>query len=158
CVFPSESRPRPGLGGWAMFRAFLLVTSCTVALGTAPQAAAADYDSSRIRIANDRIEEMFRFAGDRSPTFRGLVRTIDGADVIVYVEEGRCTNGRLHSCVHFTAAPPARYVVIRLDPREQVLSVVRALAHELQHAVEIGTATDVVDDASAKQLYARLGY
>ena len=67
-------------------------------------------------------------------------------------------NGRLHSCVNVIAVPPARYIIIRLDPREQVLSVVRALGHELQHAVEISTTPDAVDERSIERLYARLGY
>ena len=111
----------------------------------------------RIRYRNERIAEVFDYAAKRSSTFRDLVAAIERSDVVVSIVEGAC-NGGVRSCLHLAPRLSGRHAYIRVDPRQPILSVVRQLAHELQHAVELAGAPDVVDDASLQRLYERIGY
>src|SRR5262245_35914000 len=96
----SRARIQGGSEATTMFRAFLPVSTCAPALGAPPLSFAGGDESSHVRFSNERIAEMFRFAADRSATFRGLVRALEASGGIVYLGEGKCMEGRLHSCVH----------------------------------------------------------
>jgi hypothetical protein len=126
-------------------------TPCQVSLpGVAP------IPSPHVRFQNSRIAEVMQFAGKRSSTFRQLVSAIEAAQGVAYIEEGRCMNGAFRSCVHPVAG--ARIVMVYVNPRQDVLSVARALAHELQHAVEILTSDRNATDApDVEALYSRIG-
>jgi hypothetical protein len=112
--------------------------------------------SVHIRIHNARIEEAFAFAAERSTTFRTIVDTLERSTDVVYVEEGRC--GAVRACVHLLPATGRRYMLIHIDPRQPLISVVGQLAHELWHAAEIVADSEVTDSQSLQRLYARIGF
>src|SRR5581483_1003504 len=105
------------------------MTALSACAGIAALLAAAP--SPHLRVTNERILEVMRFAAVRSTTFRALVASIEGSNRIVYVDEGRCGNGNVVSCVQ----PVARteYIRVRVDPRGPIAGVVRQLAHEFAH-------------------------
>jgi hypothetical protein len=110
-----------------------------------------------VRFDNDRIAEVFHYAMWRSPSFRELVATLEMLDRVVYVEEGKCRNLEQHSCLVLMPTPGAKNLLVRIDPRQQVRLVVAQLAHELYHAAEVGREPGVVDEASLRDLYERIG-
>jgi hypothetical protein len=131
--------------------------ACAVALLVAGEARAAT--DTHIRCQNHRILEAFEYASTRSATFRNVVAAVESSNVIVSVAEGPCQNSTIRGCLQLLqATPDVRHVIIRIDPRQPVIAVVRQLAHELQHAAEIAAAPEVIDAASLRRLYATIGF
>jgi hypothetical protein len=115
-------------------------------------------EESRIRLSNGRIEEIFRYAMRKSPSFGELVATIELLDRVVYVEEGSCRPHSRAGCLHMMpAAAEAKNLLIRFDSRQPIRLAAAALAHELYHALEIAREKTVTDPASLRQLFARIG-
>jgi hypothetical protein len=110
-----------------------------------------------VRFDNDRIAEVFHYAMWRSPSFRELVATLEMLDRVVYVDEGQCRHREQHSCLVLMPTPGAKNLLVHIDPRQPIRSVVAQLAHELYHAEEVGREPSVVDDASLRDLYKRIG-
>ena len=94
-----------------------------------------------------------------SETFRRLVDRLRRSDVIVYVECGggreRSSDGRL---TFVSAVGGLRYVHVRVARLAAADVQIALIGHELQHAVEIANAPNVVDASSLAQEYARIGY
>ena len=109
-----------------------------------------------MRFDNARIAEVYRYAMHRSPSFGELIATLEQLDRIVYVEERSCQH-RVRSCLVLMPTPGGRNLVVRIDPRQTMFSAVAQLAHELYHAVEVAREPDVVDEASMRSLFGRIG-
>jgi hypothetical protein len=122
---------------------------------TATATVASGDPAPHVRSTNPRIQEVLRYALAKSESFRDLLATLDLVDRVVYVEEGTCRNPEHRSCLHLVADSPN--IIVHIDPRQQIRSVVAQLAHELYHAAEIGREPDVVDAAGLLALYARIG-
>jgi hypothetical protein len=101
------------------------------------------------------IETCYRL----SPTCQRLIDEIEASWTTVYIRPGRCQIGKRGSCLMFSAArPEARYLQIVLDRHLSDEWLVAAAAHELQHAVEVVRAPEVVDWKSFRLLYTRIGF
>lgn len=135
----------------------LMIGAAIVSVATLSFANTADNAKSRIRVGNSRIAEVFRFAHDRSGSFGDLVATLDALDTVVYVEEGRCHHRELRACLVLMPTPGGRHLLIRIDPRQQMRSVVAQLAHGLYHAVEIARTPGVIDEPSLRVFYETYG-
>jgi hypothetical protein len=122
------------------------------------QGARPDREPPHIRFHNDRISEVFRYALKKSPAFEDLVTTLESQDRVVYIEEGRCPHQDVSSCLQLMLTTSGRNIQIRVDPRQAINLVVARLAHELYHASEIAREPDVIDTASLRALYERIGY
>jgi hypothetical protein len=95
----------------------------------------------------------------RSPTVRSLVDRLDRSDVVVYLECESFLPGSLHGQLAFiTYAAGVRYVRVRLDCHLSAAQVIVTLGHELTHALEIAVDETVVDEATLRQLYTRIGH
>jgi hypothetical protein len=129
---------------------------CTV-LAFAPTAAAAD-DTSRVRSHSDRIVRAMAEAQRRSHTFRALSDRVRRSDLIIYLESGRCPGVHVLSCLSMTSGANAqRYLRITIDTGHSQALIVQQIAHELQHAVELSGAPQVVDAATLRAFYNRIG-
>jgi hypothetical protein len=51
----------------------------------------------------------------------------------------------------------SRNILVHIDPRQPIRTVVAQLAHELYHAVEIGREPDVIDADRLQTLYEQIG-
>ena len=98
-------------------------------------------DSSilRVRTDNDILASLIKDATTHSVTFRRMTQAIQGTNGVVYVEHGRCKRSSVRACLPYwmeVAGPHRvlRVVVERLDPPCETIG---AIAHELQHALEI---------------------
>ncbi len=101
----------------------------------------------RIRSMSEKIGRLLDLGYERSPTFRGLVETLEQSPVLVYIESGRCPairRQRLNGCLaDLGTAGGARYLRVIVDVRLPTDNLIATVGHELQHAVEAREATAV---------------
>jgi hypothetical protein len=115
------------------------------------------WTATHVRSDNDRILEVLLYAIGRSPSFIDLIETLEQLDRVVYIEEGTCHHRELRACLQMMSTPGGKNLLVRIDPRQPIRSVVAQLAHELYHAVEIAREPEVVDAGSLRDLYERIG-
>ena len=92
----------------------------------------------RIRSSSAKLASLISEAKERSPTFSALVTAIEATDGIVFVQDGRCRQGR-QACLTWrvTLAGPYRMLFVRLDARKSDLDLMASAGHELRHALEV---------------------
>ena len=137
-------------------RKMAAILFCASAVVLASGVHMAAVEAAHVRFDNARIAEVYRYAMHRSPSFGELIATLDQLDRIVYVEERGCQH-RVRSCLVLMPTPGGRNLVVRIDPRQAMLSAAAQLAHELYHAVEVAREPDVVDETSMLSLFSRIG-
>ena len=94
-----------------------------------------------------------------SLTCHSLIDEIESSTTIVYLRRGQCQPGKGGSCVQFAAASPrARWLHVVLDKDRIGEYLVSSAAHELQHVVEVVRAPQILDLASFRSLYRRIGF
>ena len=93
----------------------------------------------------------------RSTTARGLAAEIEGTDLIVYVQySAEQPVGRAVTRLA-AATPEHRYLRVIMGPTTHATERGALLAHELQHAVEIGRDPGVRDENGMRRLFAEIG-
>ena len=138
----------------------VLTLTCVLGLASSPEVqqhqSASPY--SRIRFDNARIAEVVRFATRKSTAFEDVIATLEQLNRVVYIEEGHCRDSHVSGCLQLMATPGGGNLVIRIDPRQAITTVAVQLAHELYHASEIAREPRAVDEASARELFSRIGF
>jgi hypothetical protein len=133
---------------------FLLTATTAVPIAAADPS---DDAHAHVRMTDKRLHQLVHEGLRSSGTFRRLVERLERSDVVVYFE----CDGTIRPAGRLTfvsAVAGVRYLhvrVSRLGSRDQQIALI---AHELQHAVEIADAPDVVDVASLGAAYERIGY
>jgi hypothetical protein len=97
----------------------------------------------------------------RSPFMASLVARLDASDLVVFINEVFDSGpGEPKGALQFvSSAAGRRYVLVRLSRWKLSWSDrLVLLGHELQHAVEVAGAADVVDLASFSAFYLRIGW
>jgi hypothetical protein len=111
-----------------------------------------------VRSDDWRIQAALAAGADASGAFRSLLTALARSDLIVHIEDGRCRVLRPEGCTLIVGkAGRTRYLRIRLSTWRPLPDLLQLLAHELQHAVEIANAPDVIDEDSLAALYRRIG-
>jgi hypothetical protein len=106
--------------------------------GQADRDVSADSTSPRVRTHHPVLATLTREGIDRSATFRRLVDAIQTTDGVVYVEQGRCGHGvRACLALSITVAGPHRVLRMVVEDLHPEAEAIRAIAHELYHALEI---------------------
>ena len=100
-----------------------------------------------------------------SAVIRRLVDVLDASNVIVYLARGDCPRPAVACLMVSSRGPGVRHLRINFTLRTELgkpggwhkddLAV--AIAHELQHAVEIAGWPDVVDGVTMQAAYSRRG-
>ena len=94
-----------------------------------------------------------------SVTCHQLIDQIESSSTFVYLSRGQCLPGQGGSCLRFSAASSeARYLHVVIDRDLSWDCLLKVTAHELQHVVEVVRAPHVVDVASFRLLFARIGF
>ncbi len=129
--------------------------------GSAPLAAAGRGDRSpsrHVRSTQLRTEQLLDIGASRSPTFASLRATLEATDVIVYVQTVTQMKPTLDGRLMFLSST-GKYRYVRIDVRASLSpnDLLAAIAHELQHAVEIAGSVDVRDSRSLGTFYERIG-
>jgi hypothetical protein len=111
-----------------------------------------------LRCFDPQLMDLIQQGLVRSGTLQDLASHLERAGVIVFLSYGHnmpaSTSGRTRL---MAASAGWRYLSTELSDRLSRLDLMALLAHELQHAVEIADAPEVVDEASLKAFYRRLG-
>jgi len=95
----------------------------------------------------------------RSPTFKAIVDRLEASDLIVEVQCGQFRSSQLAGrTVLLSARPIVRYVLVEIACPIADAAALEILGHELRHALEIASATWVVDELSLEKLYTQIGY
>ncbi len=136
----------------------LVVTVSTAILADRPVLFPSPPDYPHVRTTNARVARLIDEAVSRSPTFARLYRALQQTDVILFVETSRALGPSLQGRLMLVRwTPVARY--LRAEVRADLArpDLIAAVAHELQHALEIAVSQDVRDDAAVAALYRRIG-
>jgi hypothetical protein len=121
--------------------------------------ALADLTSGTLRVHNERLRDVVRVMLARSATFRAMVDRLERSNVFVYIEVGQCPNSFVVSCANLMGgAGGYRYVRVAISLEHEWPVIACQIAHELQHALEIAEAPDVIDERSLAGLYRRIGH
>jgi len=110
-----------------------------------------------VRIADPELRQLFDAGLVASPTLRALVRRLDSSDVIAYIRFVQPRGGIDGSLQFVGATAGIRYVLIRVVKMPTPGRQLALIAHELQHAVEVAVAPQVVDLQTFAREYERIG-
>jgi hypothetical protein len=130
----------------------LLLSASTVCAG---QSLAVD---PHLRTNDSRLRETLALGRATSPTLRQIIDEIDRSDVVAYI---RFEHQPPHVAAHvlfMALAGGRRYLHVGVDEGLRGAELIGILAHELQHAAEIARDRSVVDVATLRTLYARIGF
>jgi hypothetical protein len=130
----------------------------TPALDPDTEASVLDAPTRHVRAMDAPIRKLLKKGVRHSPSFAALVTRLQESDVYVYVELVDRLPGALEGrLMMLPTAHGHRYVRIQMTLRGALDDSVAVLGHELQHAVEVAQAEDVVDQAGMARLYERIG-
>lgn len=136
-------------------RCFALLTILTL---VASEELGAQAESSRVRSEDLAIRSLIARASEWSATFGEYLDIIDQSDGIVYVARGRCRHGgSACTAMNVTMAGPNRMLRVVIDPRRADcdLHLMKSLAHELWHAIEILREPSLRSYADVYNFYSR---
>jgi hypothetical protein len=122
------------------------------ASGQEPASAGASF---HVRAADASAAELLELGNSASPSFRRLVEVLERSDLIVFVQTRPLPiPGQLELA---GAAAGFRYVRVSVRVPGRDHDLVAWLGHELQHAVELAEAPEVVDQDGLLRHYERIG-
>lgn len=141
----------------------LLMAAALVSVAAPPADAQDDHlNVSRIRVADKKAGSVLANGLAASPTVARLVAAIEQSDLCVYVEtallkelglRGMCGTMRI-----VAATPRGRYVRISINVPDGDANLAGALAHELQHAVEIASHPEIRNADDLLRFYRTAGF
>lgn len=143
----------------SVLRAFAITVALTVVwLQSMLAAALVDPLFPKLRPRDPWIASLIVEGTHRSTTFRDLVKRLDTRDAIVYIESRTDLRKALGGVTRLmSAAAGYRYVSISIRSGYSEDVAIAILAHELQHALEIAKAREIVDAESLAAFYERIG-
>jgi hypothetical protein len=158
------SYPRRSLGFVLSVACVLASNSWAWAQGVVPQGRVATFDgqganawSGNIRASDDELIALLEDGIKRSPTFKSLVDRLAKSDVILYVRPDVTAKSNSMRLTFLAAKAGYRYLVIRVGAGRSKDQQLATLGHEMQHAVIIADAPSVVDSASLRREFERVG-
>ncbi len=135
----------------------LLTIICTTSLTVALPAEAVADDTRRtprVRSSDRRTAVLLTQGLQRSVTIRALVNRLEERDVIVYIEMRPALKKRLAGTLTWLTATVAhRYVRISINPEMSTDMAISTLGHELQHALEVANAPEIVSAQTLETFY-----
>jgi hypothetical protein len=112
----------------------------------------------RVRPLDTRSANLLEEGIERSATIRNLVGEIQTSDLIVYIGINPVIKRDIVGSLRFvTLAGSLRLLHISLNPSVSTPVLLRTLGHELQHAIEVAGAPEVIDEQSLGAFYRRIG-
>lgn len=115
--------------------------------------------NSAVRSRSPLASAVMEYGIKHSPTLRALIASLQPTDVVAYVDSDLRPLGDVWGHVAFISKTPlCRYVRIAITAQLNLTQAAALLAHELQHAFEIASHPEVIDDASLSEVYLRIGH
>ena len=110
--------------------------------------------TARVRAGDARTAVLLVQGLERSETIRSLVSQIEQHNVIVYLEMQPALKKRLAGTMTWiSAAGIYRYVRLSINPELSTDVAISTLGHELQHALEVAKAPQIVNEQSLVAYY-----
>jgi hypothetical protein len=137
----------------------MVVTTTTIASASPTPTADTHSDevparAARVRAADARTAVLLMQGLERSETIRSLVNRIEQHNVIVYLEMQPTLKKRLAgSMTWISAAGNYRYVKLSINPELGTDVAIATLGHELQHALEVAQAPQIVNEQTLSAYY-----
>lgn len=120
---------------------------------------AQESSDAHVRAHSALARRLIADGSQRSALFRALVERLDRSDVVVYVDLDMRMSDKTRGRLRFIgSAGGRRYVDVRVARALDHRIEMSFLGHELQHAVEIAEAPEVVDARSMDRFYRRIGF
>ncbi len=130
----------------------------TPALDPDTEVAVLDAPTRHIRTMDTPIRKLLKRGVRHSPSFAALVTRLQDSNVYVYIELMDRLPGALEGrLMMLPSAHGHRYVRVQIAPHGSFDDMIALLGHELQHAVEVADAEEVIDQATMAKLYERIG-
>jgi hypothetical protein len=149
---------------FAMAVACIAASSALASAQVVPTGKVATFDgqganawAGNIRASDDELVALLEDGIKRSATFKGLVDRLAKSDVILYVRPDVTAKNNAMKLTFLAAKGGYRYLVIRVGAGRSKDQQLATLGHEMQHAVIIADASSVVDSASLKREFERVG-
>ncbi|MEZ5419613.1 MAG: hypothetical protein R2708_20020 [Vicinamibacterales bacterium] len=140
-----------------MHRTAVVFVAFLLAPGFVAGAALPD-PSAALRPQGRTMARLLERALDSSGTVRSLAARVAASDVIVYLETERALPTGMAACLTWMATTASHRIVrISLRPGLRQADAIGLIAHELQHAVEVVDAPDVISSDTLDALYRRIG-
>jgi hypothetical protein len=113
--------------------------------------------TTHLRATSPVVRSLIDEATVSSPIVNRLIAQLQRSDTIVYVEMTGSPEIPRARTMLAAASREVRFLRISISVLIPPMERVPLLAHELQHATEIATATAARDEAGIRQLYQRIG-
>ena len=113
-----------------------------------------------VRSDSGAIVALIGRASDGSPTFRRLLEAIDATNGVVYLSDLKCLDGQRACFTGVTMAGTRRNLWVRVDVKrhDDDWDVIRSIAHELRHTLEILEVPSIASTAAMHFFYQNVGY
>ena len=136
----------------------LLAVLALVIVVTLPEQSAAQA-GPHLRVLDHALKAVLDRGTAQSPTLQKLIAEIETTRILVFAECSMRMPYGVGGRMNFvTNANDYRFVRIAVDCMLAERWQISLLAHELQHALEIGRNPDVVDVEAMESLYEEIGY
>jgi hypothetical protein len=112
----------------------------------------------RLRVTDADMRALLQRGIAESPSLRLLIDRLERTDVVVYLKCERLRTGIDGQLTFVSAAAGLRYVIVQIAWQLTPDRRIATLGHELQHALEIAAHPAIVDQASMKEAYSRIGF
>ena len=113
---------------------------------------------THVRPITPQLKRLVEAGYRLSTTFRDVVDGLQGTSVIVHLVPGEALPPELYGALHFiTTTSDYRYLRVYVRTDLDVSLLIAVLAHELQHASEIGQAPSVVNRGTLRDHYRLTG-
>jgi hypothetical protein len=139
-------------------RSVLLLLVLIASSGSLSAETIGEFRKPHIRSTDRRLLRLVSDGLRTSETFRQVVDRLNRSDVVVYLECGSgqgSSDGRL---TFVSSVGGYRYLHVRIARLASSDVQIALIGHELQHAVEIADAPEVVDSLSLAREYRRIGF
>jgi hypothetical protein len=116
--------------------------------------------TAHVRSDSDAIVALMARASQGSPTFRRILEAIDATDGVVYVSDLKCLDSQRACFTGVTMGGPRRNLWVRVDVKrhDDDWDVMRSIAHELRHTLEILDVPSITSTAAMHLFYQGVGY
>jgi hypothetical protein len=124
-------------------------------LGLAPVSTA---QSPHLRVLDQPLKTLLDRGAAQSPTLRRLVEEVETTPVLIFVECAMKLPSGVGGRTNFvTSVNAMRFVRVAIDCTLTERWQTTLMAHEIQHALEIGRRPDVDDVEAMEELYEEIG-
>jgi hypothetical protein len=115
--------------------------------------------SPHVRVLDPVLKGLLERGAAQSPTLRDLVEEVEATPILVFVECSlRMPTGVSGRMNFVTSVNGVRFIRIAIDCTLTDKWQIMLLAHEIQHALEIGRRPDVEDVEAMELLFEEIGF